>query len=297
MYYNSFNNYLRDRFGSKVRKIGLNAHFTCPHIDLDKGRAGCIYCNELGFSEFAGRKLSLKEQIDRVIADGGDDKKYIAYFQNATGTNARIDDLKNAYDVIKTYPEIVGLSISTRPDSVDKDKLDLVASYTGEYEVWMEYGLQTIHDRSLEKIKRGHTFRQTARAIEMTADRGIKIGVHVILGLPGESTGEMMQTAKEISRIPVDGVKIHVLHVLKDTELEKMYEKGEIELLGLDEYVSLVCSFMENLDNRIIVMRACSDARKEFLVAPLWMNDKKKVLSLIDDEFMKRGTRQGDLAV
>ncbi|MFC1570630.1 TIGR01212 family radical SAM protein [Candidatus Omnitrophota bacterium] len=297
MYYNSFNNYMKDRFGTKVRKIGLNAHFTCPHIDLDKGRTGCIYCNERGHSDFVGTKLSLKEQIEHVISDGGDDKKYIAYFQNATGTNARVEDLKNAYDVIKTYPEIVGLSISTRPDSVDKDKLDLVASYTDKYEVWMEYGLQTIHDKSLEKIKRGHTFSQTVRAIEMTAERGIKTGVHVILGLPGESAGEMIETAKEISRMPVDGVKMHVLHVLKDTELEKMYKKGEVELLGLDEYVSLACSFIENLDNRIIVMRVCSDAREEVLVAPLWTSDKKKVFTLIDNEFLKRGTRQGDLAV
>jgi radical SAM protein (TIGR01212 family) len=289
MNYNSFNNYLKKQFGEKVRKIGINANFSCPKRDS----VGCIFCNELAFSEFAETKLSLKEQIEHGKRDGCD--KYIAYFQNATGTNASLEELKKSYDFIKECPEIVGLSISTRPDCVDEEKLDLIAEYTDSFDVWVEYGMQTVHDKTLEFLKRGHTNQDTVKAIKMTAKRGIKVGVHVMLGIPGETRQEMLETANEISRMPVSGVKLHVFHVLKNTELEQMYKDGKVAILGQDEYVSLACDFIEHLDKRQIVLRAVSDARKEYLVAPEWLEDKLGTLIRINDEFKKRGTHQGSL--
>jgi len=289
MYYNSFNNYLKKQFGEKVRKIGLNANFKCPKRDS----SGCIFCNELAFSEFAETKLSLKEQIAHGKRTGCE--KYIAYFQNATGTNARVEDLRGVYDFVKECPEIVGLCISTRPDCVDEEKLDLIAEYTDSYDVWVEYGMQTVHDKTLKFLNRGHTHQDTVKAIKMTAKRGIKVGVHVMLGISGETREEMIKTAEEISKMPVSGVKLHVLHVLKNTELEKMYSEGKVTILEQDEYVSLACDFIEHLDKRQIVLRAVSDAREEYLVAPKWLQDKLGTLIRINAEFKERGTNQGSL--
>jgi radical SAM protein (TIGR01212 family) len=217
----------------------------------------------------------------------------MAYFQNATSTNAPVEELKKAYDSIVGYDEIVALSISTRPDCVEDDKLDLIAEYGNDRETWIEYGLQTIHNRTLEKIGRGHTFEQTKDAIERTAARGIKTGVHVILGLPGESGDDMKATAREISRLPVSGVKLHALYVLKDTLLERMYAEGKITVMTRDEYVTSACDFMENLSSDRVMMRVVSDARRKYLVAPVWTNDKLTVIAKIKDEFASRGTYQG----
>jgi radical SAM protein (TIGR01212 family) len=299
-HYYSFNEYLRRRFRTKVRRISLNAGFSCPNRDGKLGREGCIFCNELGFSPFAGKTLSLEEQIEHSIAraknkDGT--QKFIAYFQNATNTYASCEELKYTYDVIKGYPEIVALFISTRPDCIDREKLDLIESYKTDYEVWVEYGVQSVHDRTLEAVNRKHTFSQSAGAIERTAERGIKVGVHIILGLPGESRTDMIATAKEIARLPVSGVKLHVLHVLKDTKLEKLYREGRITLLNQDEYVSFACDFLENLSPDCVILRLVSDAKKEYLVFPEWINNKLLVIGKIEEEFAKRGTRQGSTLI
>ncbi len=296
MYYYSFNKYLRDRFQAKVRKISLNAGFSCPNRDGTLGREGCVFCNELGFSRFAGVDIPLRQQIESSISAAEKRfgvRKFIAYFQNAAGTNAQPERLRAAYDVIREYPEIVGLCISTRPDCVDDEKLDLIAGYTGDYEVWVEYGVQTAHDRTLELMNRGHAFSQCVDAVTKTAQRGIKVGAHVILGLPGESGEDMITTAKEISRLPVSGVKLHVLHVLKDTELERLYREGKTNLLSRDEYVGAACDFLENLRPDCVILRLVSDARREFLAAPAWINDKLSVIEQIESEFARRGTRQG----
>ncbi|NQT32053.1 MAG: TIGR01212 family radical SAM protein [Candidatus Omnitrophica bacterium] len=288
--YNSFNQYLRKRYGEKVQRIGLNAGFSCPNKD------GCIFCNEAGFSQFAGTEKSLSAQLEESIRKNKEKRganKFIAYFQNASGTNAAPEELKEAYDAIKQFPDVVGLFISTRPDCIDGEKLDLIADYADDYEVWIEYGLQTVHEKSLRWMGRGHTFCQTKEAIEMAAQKGIKVGVHVILGIPGESPDDMISTAKEISDLPVSGVKLHVLHVLKNTELERMYLEKRLKLLSKDEYVKRACDFIERLSAECIILRLVSDAKKEYLIAPGWINDKLSVINKIDAEFAKRGTRQG----
>ena len=296
-YYYSFNSYLRERYGVKVRRISLDAGFSCPNKDGSAGKGGCIYCNELAFSPFAGKALTLDEQIAISLGEAkksGKAEKFIAYFQNATNTYASCDKLKAAYDVIKKYPEIVALFISTRPDCIDDDKLDLIASYMPAYEVWIEYGIQTVHDRTLHFINRGHDHKASAEAVKRTAGRGIKVGAHVILGLPGETRDDMIATAKEVSALPVSGIKLHVLHVLKGTPLEKMYLDGKLKLMERDEYVSAACDLLENIREDIVVFRLVSDASREVLIAPSLINYKLDVITLIDSELWKRGTRQGE---
>ncbi len=296
MRYYSFNNYLREKFGTKVHRLSLNAGFTCPNRDGTLSNEGCIYCNEEGFSPFIAKDISLDRQIEESMAFASrryGAGKFIAYFQNATGTYAPVEKLKETYDIIKNYPDIVGLFISTRPDCIDASKLDLIGEYTADYEVWMEYGMQTSHDRTLEAINRKHTFAQSRSAIEETAARGIKAGVHVILGLPGETVSDMIETADRISDLPVSGVKFHVLHVLENTRLEAMFTSGKIKLLDMEEYVNIISGFIEHLPRKCVVLRLVSDAKKEILVAPAWMQDKQKVISAIKKRLEYLDTYQG----
>ncbi|MBL7072838.1 MAG: TIGR01212 family radical SAM protein [Candidatus Omnitrophica bacterium] len=298
MYYHSYNKYLKKRFGEKVRRISLNAGFGCPNRDGSISSKGCVFCNESGFSPWAQKTVPLEEQIKLGLAGGKKQfgtKKFIAYFQNGAGTNADSEDLKKMYSVINDYPEIVGLSISTRPDCVDEEKLDIVGGFLKNYDVWIEYGVQTIHENTLKKMNRGHTFPDSLEAIEMTAARGIKVGVHIILGLIEETSEDMMRTAEEISRIPVSGVKLHVLHVLKNTKLSEMYGKDRVNLLTRTEYVKNVCSFLEKLKKECVILRLVSDAGRDYLVAPEWVTNKQLTIKGIEAEFKRRGTEQGAL--
>lgn len=221
--------------------------------------------------------------------------KFIAYFQNATNTYASCSKLKKAYDIIRQFPDIVGLYVSTRPDCVDEKKLDLIKSYSKDYDVWVEYGLQSAHDRTLRFVNRRHTFHDFVKAVEMTSERNIKVGAHVILGLPGETRDDMLKTANKISALPVSGIKLHVLHVLRKTKLEKYYDRGDIRLLSLDEYVNAVCDFLERMSPGCVIFRLVSDANPDFLVAPKWINRKSEAINAIKKEFEKRKTRQGYL--
>jgi uncharacterized protein len=295
MFYYSFSRYLKEKFGSKVRRVSVNAAFPCPHRDRLTGRGGCVYCNEDGFSEFSRTDLTVKEQLSRGIArlSASGIDRYIAYFQNGTATNASLPELAAAYDQIKAFPGIVALSISTRPDCVDPEKLDLIAGYRDTYDVWIEYGMQSMHDETLRQIGRGHTFACTRDAIEKTAARGIKSAVHVILGLPAESRKEIIATARQIAAMPIWGIKLHLLHVLKNTPLEDLYRASKIGLLSPREYSSLVCDFLENLRDDQVILRLSPDAYPGSLVAPLWINDKSGVIRRIDAEFSRRGTSQG----
>jgi len=242
------------------------------------------------------KTVSLKKQIETGILSGKKKfgtKKFIAYFQNGAGTNSNTKELKTAYDVIKDYPEIVGLSISTRPDCISEEKLDMVAGFLKNYDVWIEYGVQTMHERTLIVMNRGHTFSESLKAIEMTAARGIKVGVHIILGFPEETNKDMMRTAEEITRVPVSGVKLHVLHVLKNTKLAEMYAENQVNLLTREDYVKTVCSFLEKLKKDCVVLRLVSDAARDYLVAPEWITNKQLTIKEIEAEFKRRGTEQG----
>jgi len=295
MYYYSFNEYLKKRFGCKVRRISLNAGFPCPHKGSGE-ESGCIFCNESGFSLNAGNTGTVETQLAegiRKLREKYGPMEFIAYFQNATGTNAPLEELRKSYDAVRKFKEINSIYISTRPDCVDDGKLDLIAGYAGKYEVWLEYGVQTMHDRTLQTLNRRHTWADSVNAVKAAATRGIKVGAHIILGLPGETIADMVATAKAIAELPVSGVKLHVLHVLRDTKLEKLYASGDIKLMSRDEYIKSACSFMEYLDPGCVMLRVVSDAYSDFLVAPAWINDKTAVIDGIKREFEKRGTKEG----
>ena len=295
-YFYSFNTYLRDKFGRRVQRLSLNAGFTCPTRDGKVSKDGCIYCNDKGFSHFAGTRLSLERQIQESMDFARKRykaQKFIAYFQNATNTYAPLPELKKAYDVIRGFPDVIGLYISTRPDCVNEKILDLIASYSKDYDVWIEYGLQSVHDRTLKFINRGHAYHDFVKAVKMTAPRHIKVGAHIILGLPGETKEDMLKTAEKLIGLSVAGIKFHMLHVLKNTKLEEYYKKGKIKLLTFREYVETVCDFLEHVSPEHVIFRVVSDAKDDFLVAPKWINRKSEVISAVNEEFKKRGTRQG----
>lgn len=292
MHYYPFSQYLKEHYGEKVRRISLDAGLSCPHNDTGR----CIYCNEAGFSDEGKKKLPLRDQMEEGITRLKKEKgikKFIAYFQNATGTNAPVEELKKAYDTIKEFPEVVILSISTRPDCISSEKLDLIEKYKSDYEVWMEYGVQTAKDETLKAIRRGHTFSDAEDAIKRTHERGIKVGVHVILGLPDEAEDDMIETARRISALSVSGVKLHVLHVLKNTPLEEVYKKGGVNILTAPQYVQAACTFLENIPPECVTLRLVSDARREVLISPGWILDKLNVINEIEKEFIRRGTHQG----
>ncbi|HNX91162.1 MAG TPA: TIGR01212 family radical SAM protein [Candidatus Omnitrophota bacterium] len=296
MRYYSFNEYLKKTFHAKVYRLSLDAGFTCPNRDGKVGTEGCVYCNEEGFAVYAGSGKTLKTQIEEsmvFVRKKYKAEKFIAYFQNATNTYASADKLKETYDVIKGYPDIVGLYISTRPDCVDAEKLDLIKQYLQEYDVWIEYGVQSAKDATLSAIGRGHDFAAAERAIHETAERGIKAGAHVILGLPGETADDMIDTMKKVSAMPVSGIKFHVLHVLKNTRLEEMYRSGKINLLSMGEYANIVCECLGYTSRESVIFRLVSDAARDVLVAPEWVNDKQKAIRLIEETLERKDIYQG----
>ncbi len=295
--YNDYNSYLRSRYGCKVYRIGLDAGFSCPNRDGTKGEGGCIYCNAGGSrSAYTDPSLSVAEQLSTRIDLLKKTKaatKFIAYFQAFTNTYGPVDRLRDAYDTVLAFEDIVGLTIGTRPDAVDRKKLELISSYKDRRDVWIEYGLQSIHDRTLSYIKRGHSFDDFLTALRLTKEFDIRACVHVILGLPGETKEDMMRTARKISELKVAGVKIHLLHILKGSELEKLYNEGKMRLLGRDEYIELVCDFLENLSPDIIIQRLTGQGSRDDHVAPAWALDKIGTINKIRGELRVRGSCQG----
>ncbi|MFH1190075.1 MAG: TIGR01212 family radical SAM protein [Candidatus Omnitrophota bacterium] len=287
--YNDYSSYLKERYGSKVYRVGLDAGFSCPDT--------CAYCNGSGSrSAYADPEEPVEKQLsDRMAylkkAKGA--SKFIAYFQAFTNTNSPVERLKDTYDRVLPFNEIVGLSIGTRPDCVDEDKLSLIASYAHKYEVWLEYGLQSIHDRTLETIGRGHDFNDFLRAYSLTKKFPISVCAHVILGLPGETKEDMIATARKLTKLKVDGVKIHLLHILRGSRFEKLYNDGLIRVLEQDEYVEIVCDFLENLSGDIIIQRLTGQGTGEEHIAPAWALEKLGTIRKIEETLRKRGSYQG----
>lgn len=294
--YYSFNQFLRERFKCRVWKLSLDANFSCPNRDGTLSKEGCIFCNNEAFSYFTGKGLSLREQIIHSIEYAQKRfkaEKFIAYFQSFTNTYGEVDRLKEKYDTIREFPQIVGLAISTRPDCIDKEKIELIQSYTQDYLVWIEYGLQSIYDKHLEFLNRGHSFQDFLKALELTRARGIFIGAHLILGLPNQTRDEVVNTAKVLSRLPLNGIKFHCLHVVKNTLLERLYNQGMIRLFSEQEYVESVCDFLEFIPREWVILRLVSEASADYLIAPSWLNQKQIVLKKIEEELERRNSWQG----
>ena len=295
--YNDFNTHLRGLFGCRVQKITIDAGLSCPNRDGTISTGGCIYCNVRGSGTGAyAQGLSVTEQLIRgknVLAKRYKAKKFLAYFQSFSNTYASLDRLKRLYEEALTVEDVVGLSIGTRPDCIDEAILDLVSGYVNDYLVWMEYGLQSARDETLSLINRGHDVQCFKQAVAATKNRGINICAHVILGLPHENRTHMLQTAEMIAGMGIDGVKIHLLYVIKGTPLETLYRQGKYRCLSQEEYVDLVCDFLECLPKDMVIQRLTGDPHPEELVAPEWSLKKSQTLSLIEDTLEKRDSRQG----
>jgi uncharacterized protein len=290
---------MRRRFGAKVWRVTVDAGFTCPNVDGAVALGGCVYCDNRSFSP--NRRLphiDIRAQVDRGVRIlqryyGAD--RFLVYFQAATNTYATVEKLRRLYDEALDHPQIVGLVIGTRPDCVPDEVLDLIQRYTKDRFVSLELGLQTIHERSLRWMNRGHGLDAFVDAVGRCQGRGFEVGSHVILGLPGESPADMMATADFLAGLPVDAVKVHNLHVVRDTPLEAMYRSGEVRMLELDEYVGLVCDFLERLPPTMVIQRLSGDAPPEYLVAPQWCLDKPVLLAAIHQQLERRDSWQGRL--
>jgi uncharacterized protein len=295
--YYDLNSYLRNIFGCRVQKISLDAGLTCPNRDGRISTGGCIYCNSRGSGTGASSQgLSITEQIMRgkeFLKKRYKAQKFIAYFQSFSNTYGPYEKLKGLYEEALAIDDIVGLSIGTRPDCVDESVLTLLESYAKDYLVWIEYGLQSIHDRTLAAINRGHDVECFKGAVDKTRGRGLKICAHVILGLPFEDRHDMLATAKAVAAIGIDGIKIHLLYVVKGTRMEKLYLEGEYRCLEQEEYANLVCDFLELLPPDMVIQRLTGDPHPHELVVPEWSLRKNETLSRIKETFAERESWQG----
>jgi radical SAM protein (TIGR01212 family) len=297
--YYPLSHFLRQRFGGKVWRVTVDAGFTCPNVDGTVTTGGCVYCDNRSFSP--NRRLphvDVRTQVQRGVRIlekyyGAD--RFLVYFQAATNTYAPLEKLRRLYDEALDHPQIVGLVVGTRPDCVGDDVLDLSQSYAKDRFVSLELGLQSIHERSLTWMNRGHSPGAFVDAVRRARGRGFEVSAHVILGLPGESKGDMLATAEALAALPVDAVKIHNLHVVRDTPLEQMYRSGAVKMLELPEYVDVVCDFVERLPPTMVIQRLSGDAPPEYLVAPAWCLDKPALLAAIHRELERRDSWQGRL--
>ena len=279
------NDYLRETFGCKVYKIALNAGFTCPNRDGTLGTGGCIFCSTGGSGEFAEDAAhSITEQIEagkarvaRKIKDG----KYIAYFQAYTNTYAPAEALRALYMEAVQHPDIVTVSIATRPDCLPEDVLDLLEELNRIKPIWVELGLQTIHPKTAAYIRRGYDLPVYDRAVQELRSRGIEVITHVILGLPGESVPEMLETVRYVCDGGATGIKLQLLHVLKGTDLEKEYREGKVQVLSEDEYLDILEQCLRVIPEHVVIHRLTGDGDKRLLVAPQWSGDKKHVWNRI----------------
>lgn len=295
--YNRFSDHLKNLYGVKVYKVTLDAGFTCPNRDGTISNEGCVFCDNGGsFSQLYPNNISVKEQLDLGITlaiDKYKAEKFLAYFQAYSNTYKPVNELKIIYDEALSHEDVIGMSIGTRPDCVDEEKLDLISDYTKKHYIWLEYGLQSIHDRSLKFINRGHDFAAFVNALKNTQKRNINVCAHVILGLPNETKQDMLETAKVLGDLGVNGVKIHLLCVLNNTRLAKLYFQGKIPLMEEDEYVETVCDFLELLPPSVTIHRLAGNGLKPNMLAPGWLSKKFIVLNKIDKLLEERNSFQG----
>ena len=294
--YNQFSAYLKNKFGAKVYKITLDAGFSCPNRDGTISTGGCIFCDDGGsFSQAHSNLLSIEEQVNigaKTLHDRFKAEKFMSYFQAYTNTYKPVNELERIYKSALNHPDVVGLSIGTRPDCVEDDKLNLISDIAQDYYTWVEYGLQSIHNKTLKKINRGHDFDCFLKAYERTKEKGINVCTHVIFGL-WETRDEILETAQKLAELKVDGVKINMLCALNDTRLAKLYENKEIDFMSEEEYVNLVCDFLEILPQTTTIHRLAGNGLKKNLIAPRWLGAKLDCLNKIDRELLKRNSYQG----
>jgi len=295
--YNAFSDELKRIFGCKVQRISVDAGFTCPNRDGTLDREGCIFCGGSGSGAYSIRPdLSVAAQVEdgkEIMRRKYRAERFIAYFQAYSNTYGSVERLSALFGEALSVPGVVGIIVATRPDCLPDDVLDYLARLGEETYLWLELGLQSIHDKSLAFINRRHDYACFVDARKRALARKIRVCAHVILGIPGESREEMLAMAGALNLLGIEGVKLHLLHVMKGTRLAEMHGQGEVPLLDRDGYAGLVCDFLELLDPSVLIHRLTGDGGRDNLVAPLWSLNKFEVLNLIDAELERRNSRQG----
>lgn len=302
--YYSLSSYLKKCFGTKVQRITLEANLDCPNRDGSKAFGGCTFCTADGSSAGAfDVNLPISKQLEdgiKLFSKRFGAKKFIAYLQSFTNTYAPVDKLKKIYDEATNHPDVVVLAIGTRPDCLSDEVLDLIASYQkSKIEIWLDIGLQTIHDETLDFINRAHTADDFFDTLSRAKKRNLIVCAHTIFGLPGETKEMFYETMRRLANSQIDAIKIHELLVLEKTKIAKQYEEGLFKTLELDEYINLVCDFLEILSPDVVIHRLFSEAKPGELIAPKWAQqddgrrNKQQILRMIEKELMRRGTRQG----
>lgn len=297
--YFSYNFFLRQRFGVRVQKVSIDAGFTCPNVDGSVAIGGCTFCDNRSFSP--SRRVPRRNIVEQ-IDDGISRLKrryacdhFTAYFQPATNTYAPVERLRPLYEQAISHPKVVAMAIGTRPDCVPDDVLDLLSEIAERTFLSVEYGMQTIHDRSLDWMNRGHHHDAMIDAVARSRGRGFDVCAHVILGLPGETHDEMLATAREVARLGIDSVKVHNLYAVKNTPLADQVEGGEAQLMNRDDYVKTLVDFLELLPPTMVVERISGEAPPDYFVGPSWCLDKPAVRLAVEEEFTRRDTWQGRL--
>ena len=295
--YHTLDYFYKNKFGMKVFKVSLNAGFTCPNIDGTKGYGGCIYCSKTGSGEFAGNiEDSLEDQfisIKNMMLKKWPKAKYIAYFQARTNTYAPVEKLKRIYEKVLTFEDVIGINIATRPDAISDECLDYLEELNKKTYLTIELGLQTIKESTSKLINRCHTLGCFKDMVEKLRKRNINVVVHIINGLPYETKEDMLNTVKYLNKLDIQGIKIHMLSIIKDTPLEKMYKEEKFKVLSKEEYIDIVISQLELLRPEIVIHRITGDPKLDELVEPDWLVKKFCVLNDIDKEMVKQDTYQG----
>lgn len=295
--YHTWNYHLQQKFGGKVFKVSLNAGFTCPNIDGTKGRGGCIYCSDSGSGDFAGNPcediLTQFENVKNRMLKKWTKAKYIPYFQAHTNTYAPVEVLRSKFEPVLALDDVVGLSIATRADALDDAVVDYLGELSKRTYLVVELGLQSIFDETGKKINRCHTYGEFLDGYNRLYKRGINICPHLIMGLPGETHEMMLESVRATAALKPHAIKLHLLHILKDTLIAKMYERGEFKTLTRDEYVDIIVDALEIIPKEIIIQRLTGDGAKDSLIAPLWSLKKFCVLNEIDKEMVRRNCYQG----
>lgn len=294
--YHTLNYYLKNRFHEKVYKVSLNAGFTCPNIDGTKGYGGCIYCSKTGSGEFGGNiNDDLITQFNKVkeIMDKKWHGKYIAYFQARSNTYAPVSILKERYETVLKLDNVIGLFIATRCDCITDECLDYLTNLNKRTYLTIELGLQTIHESTSKLINRGHTLKEFTDTVKRLRERNIGVVVHIINGLPYETKEMMLETVKFVNKLDIQGIKIHMLNIIKDTPLETLYNKEHFHVLTKEEYIDIVISELELLDSKIVIHRITADPDPKTLIEPTWLLKKTVLLNDIDKEMKRRNTYQG----
>jgi len=293
--YYDLKSYWRNLFGCNVHKLSIDAGFTCPNRDGDVAAGGCIYCDGRGSKlrqEGALPSITTQIQNGKKYYAGHADK-FIAYFQTFTNTYAPCGHLKQLYDEALSEPDVIGLSIGTRPDCLAPETVSLLRQYAGNYHVWVELGLQSVHDKTLQFINRGHNFQQFLDAVDALDGGKLNICVHIIIGLPGESDADVLKTAKTLAALPISGIKIHSLLALEGTIMGDMYKKGSIPMISKEKYVALTADVLEVLPPKIVIQRLTADGYRDIFLGPAWAGNKLDVLNSINKELERRDSCQG----